>query len=79
VISVAVARNGRLAVSASSDKMVKVWDLELGQPLATFSADAALRCCAFAGTQTLLAGDVVGHVYFLEFEHAQTANEKRPY
>ncbi len=32
---VALSRDGRLAISASEDKTLKVWDLETGKVLAT--------------------------------------------
>jgi hypothetical protein len=69
---VAVSPDGR-AVSASEDKTLKVWDLDTAEALATFTADAALLCCAFAGGQTILAGDRGGHVHFLKLELVETA------
>jgi hypothetical protein len=68
VSGVAVSADGRRAVSASYDKTLKFWDLETAKAVATFTADAALRCCAFASTQTILAGDNGGHVHFLKLE-----------
>jgi WD40 repeat protein len=74
---VALSPDGRRAVSASWDKTLNVWDLEVGEALATFTADAALNCCAFAGTQTVLAGDEGGHVHFLKLELAETTVDPR--
>jgi WD40 repeat protein len=69
VNGVAVSPDGRLVVSASSDRTLKIWDLETAGALATFTADAAMRCCAFVGAQIILAGDVGGHVHFLKLEN----------
>jgi WD40 repeat protein len=68
VNGVAVSPDMRRAASASSDKTLKVWDLKTGEALATFTADASLSCCTFAGAQTILAGDALGHVHFLKLE-----------
>jgi WD40 repeat protein len=67
VYGVAVSPDGRWAVSASEDHTLKVWDLETGTPLATFTCDAPARCCAFADSRTIIAGDDVGRVHFLSF------------
>jgi hypothetical protein len=42
--------------------------LETGEARTIFTADAALHCCAFAAAQTILAGDLLGHVHFLKLE-----------
>jgi WD40 repeat protein len=47
----------RRVVSASGDKTLKVWDLETGMVIATFTSDAPVACCAFAAKQTIVAGD----------------------
>jgi WD40 repeat protein len=39
--------DGRFAVSASRDNTLKVWDLEGGNLLATFTWEGAVPCCAF--------------------------------
>ena len=39
VHGVAVSGDGRLAVSASADKTLKVWDVDSGEALATFTCD----------------------------------------
>jgi WD40 repeat protein len=58
----------RRAVSASEDKTLKVWDLETGAVVATFTCDAAARCCAFAGDRRIVAGDESGRVHFLSLQ-----------
>jgi WD40 repeat protein len=68
VYGVAVAADGKRAVSASGDRTLKVWDLETGKPLATFHADAGVRCCAFAGEKMIVAGDDLGHLHVLVLE-----------
>jgi WD40 repeat protein len=62
--------DGRLAVSASSDRTLVVWDLAAETSLATFTCDSAVLCCAFAGARMIVAGDQAGRVHFLSFECA---------
>lgn len=63
--------HGRLVVSASDDKTLRVWEVETGAALATFTCDSAAYCCAFADDPKLIvAGDAVGRVYFLRLENA---------
>ena len=62
----AVSPDGRRAVSASSDKTLKVWDLETGTVVATFTCEAAVRCCAFAAPRTIFVGDHFGRLHLLE-------------
>jgi WD40 repeat protein len=68
VKNVAVTPDGRRAVSASTDKTLKAWDLETGLTVAAFVCDAAVRCCAFANQQTIIACDGGGRVHFLVLE-----------
>ena len=60
----AVTADGKRAVSASSDKTLKVWDLETGLAVATFYCDADVLCCALATSQTVVAGDAAGGCTF---------------
>jgi WD40 repeat protein len=69
VYSVAVSADGRRTVSASDDKTLKVWDLNTGDILSTFTCDGATRCCAFSDALKLIvAGDAGGHLHFLRLE-----------
>jgi WD40 repeat protein len=68
VNGVAVSLDGRRAVSASSDRTLKVWDLETGRPMATFSCDYPASCCTFAGARMAVAGDSSGRLHFLSLE-----------
>jgi hypothetical protein len=48
---------------------LKVWDLETGEVLATFTCDNALCCCAYSeALKLIVAGDTGGHVHFLRLE-----------
>jgi WD40 repeat protein len=68
VTGVAITPDGKQAVSGSSDHTLKVWDLESGLSLATYTCDAAVRCCAFVGGRSIVAGDAGGRAHFLQFE-----------
>jgi WD40 repeat protein len=68
VSGVAVTPDGKRAASTSDEKTVKLWDLETGITLATFYCDARATCCAFAGANTILAGDYSGRLHFLHLE-----------
>ena len=65
---VAVSADGRRAVSASLDHTLKVWDLEAGAIIITFTCDATAWCCAFAGNHRIVGGDDSGRVHFLSLE-----------
>jgi len=68
-MAVAIAPDGKRAVSASKDNTLKLWDLETGNVLATFIGDADMLSCAIAPDGvTVVAGDSVGRVYFLRWE-----------
>jgi WD40 repeat protein len=71
VYGVAVTSDGKQAVSASEDKTLKVWDLDSGAPLATFTSDAASYSGAFINDHKLIDGDAGGRVYFLKFEQSK--------
>ena len=64
----AVSPDGRRAVSASSDRTLKVWDLGAGVQFATLTCDATVASCVFFGDDKLIAGDAGGRVHFLSLE-----------
>jgi len=65
VHALAVSSDGTLA-SASADRTVRVWDLDQGVVTAVVRGDAEFTCVAFIDPQTLVAGDAVGRMWFLE-------------
>jgi WD40 repeat protein len=65
VKAVAVTPDGKLAVSASYDNTLKVWDLESRVSVATFRCDAAALCCAFGGNDKIVAGDRGARLHFM--------------
>ena len=55
----AVTPDGR-AVSASTDRMLRLWDLKSGEEIAAFTGYGEIRCCAFTRDgPTIAAGAVV--------------------
>ncbi|MDT9179357.1 MAG: WD40 repeat domain-containing protein, partial [Limnospira sp. PMC 1291.21] len=69
VNAVAIAPDGKTAVSASSDRTLKLWDLATGGVLATFTGEAPMISCAVADDGvTVVAGDSFGGVNFLRLE-----------
>jgi WD40 repeat protein len=64
----AMSRDGQRLVSSSSTTL-KVWNLATGEEIASFTADAALLCCAIAPDGVMVvAGDDLGRVHFLRLE-----------
>jgi hypothetical protein len=55
---------------AQHRQALKVWDLESGRVIVTFTCDAAVHC-VFAGAQTITAGDAGGRVHFLSLQEGQ--------
>jgi WD40 repeat protein len=68
VWGVALSADCKRAISSSDDRTLKVWNLESGVSVATFTCDFPTRCCTIHGTQTILAGDESGRVHFLSLE-----------
>ncbi|WP_353063801.1 WD40 repeat domain-containing protein [Tunturiibacter psychrotolerans] len=65
VRNVALSADGRRAVSASGDHTLKVWNVESGACIATFTCDSRPPCCAFADSETVIAGDAgAGSTFF---------------
>ena len=71
----AVTPDGQRAVSASLDQTLKVWDLEIGEVVATFTGDGVADCCAFSDAlELIVAGDSRGHVHSLHLEEPKPRN-----
>jgi WD40 repeat protein len=69
VQAVAITSDGQLAISASRDNTLKVWDLSSGEVVTSFSGDGELYSCAFAPDGlTIVAGGDSGQVHFLRLE-----------
>lgn len=69
VYSVAIAPDGKTAISASGDDTLKIWDLLTGKGIASFSGENEFTCCAIAPDGvTVVAGDRSGRVHFLRLE-----------
>ena len=67
--TLAIAPNGKTAISASEDRTLKIWDLLSGKEVASFSGEDAFYGCAFAPDGvTVVAGDSSGRVHFLRLE-----------
>ena len=58
VRAVAVTPDGRRAVSASSDRTLRLWDLESGKEIAAFTGESEIESCAVAPDgRTIIAGE----------------------
>ena len=67
VRAVTVAPDGRHAVSAGSDRTLRLWDLRSGAELSRFTGDEGFSACRFSvDGRYLVAGDMVGRVHFFE-------------
>ena len=69
VTAVAIAPDGKTAISASWDNTLKIWDLLSGEEVASFSGEYGFTCCAISPDGvTVVAGDDSGRVHFLRLE-----------
>jgi WD40 repeat protein len=68
---VAVAPDGRRAVSAAYDQTLRVWELENGREITTFIGESRMSCCACTPDgRTIIAGDEAGRMHFLRIVEA---------
>jgi WD40 repeat protein len=67
--AVGFSHHGRYLVSCARDRTARVWDVETGQQIAAYTADAALRSMALSPCDDQVAvGDVAGRVHILRVE-----------
>jgi WD40 repeat protein len=71
VNAVAVAADGRRSASGSEDCTLRLWDLENGEEIATFTGESGMDSCAIAPDgRTIVAGESSGRVHFLRLVEA---------
>jgi WD40 repeat protein len=69
VNAVAVTPDGHVAVSASSDHTLRVWDIESGICIAVFTGESPISRCAIAPDgRTIIAREKSGRGHFLRLE-----------
>jgi WD40 repeat protein len=73
---VALTPDGCRAVSGSDDRTLRLWDLETGKEIATFTGESGMKSCAIAPDgRMIVAGEISGRVHFLCLVEA---NETKP-
>jgi WD40 repeat protein len=66
VRGVGALQDGRFAITAAIDHLVRIWDLQAKQELAATALEGAPRCLALSPDgRTILVGDAAGNVYCL--------------
>jgi WD40 repeat protein len=66
-----VTPDGHRAVSASNDRTLRLWDLESGKAIATYTGDGRINSCALTPDwRTIIAGDALGRMHFLRLVDA---------
>ncbi|MFN6541439.1 MAG: WD40 repeat domain-containing protein [Nostoc sp. EkiNYC01] len=69
VNAVAIAPDGKTALSGSEDNTLKVWDLQTAKEISTFIGESSINCCAVSPNGlTIVAGEQSGRVHFLHLE-----------
>jgi WD40 repeat protein len=69
VSAVAVTADGKRAISGSDDNTLKLWNLETGEVIASFTGESSIYCCAVTPDGvTIVAGKASGRVHFLRLE-----------
>lgn len=75
VSGVPVTRDGQCVISACKDNTVKIWELETGEVLPTFTCEGPATCCEFSDAlELIVVGDAGGHVYLLHLEEPKPRN-----
>jgi WD40 repeat protein len=75
--AVGVTPDGHRAVSASDDHSLRLWDLDRGQEIATFTGEDDINSCAAASDgRTIVAGDALGRAHFLRLIEANKTKPK---
>jgi WD40 repeat protein len=68
IYDIAISADGRWIVSVSNDKLLKVVNLTTGKVMLSFPGAAEFRCCVIMPDgKTIVAGDEVGAVHFIEW------------
>jgi WD40 repeat protein len=63
----AFSPDGRLALSASADSTLRLWEVASGQEMTHWLTDVSLSRCAFRPDERqVMVGDAIGGVHFLE-------------
>ena len=57
---------GNRIATVSKDKTLKIWDIETGEHLTTYYFDGALSTCVMAPDGTLIVGETLGRIHFLQ-------------
>jgi WD40 repeat protein len=77
VMAVAVTPDSRRVVSASVDQTLRLWDLEGGKEVATFTGESGINSCAVSPDgQTIIAGEYSGQVHLLRLVEADPQSLK---
>jgi WD40 repeat protein len=62
-----VSADGKTALSGADDKTLRLWDVESGDAVASFTGDAAFHSVVWISARApALAGDALGRVHLLE-------------
>ncbi len=68
--AVAISPDGALGCSAGWDRVLRVWSLDTGELIASYSSDDFWATCIFAGDpRRVLAADERGGLHFLALEN----------
>ena len=71
VWAVVVTPDGRRTVSVSNDHTLRLWDLESGDEIATFTGESGMHSCAVTSDgRRIVVGDALGRVHFLRLVEA---------